>query len=50
LVVHQLIANKRKHFLDAFKLLFATTTHMLDATAPGAIGRIATLNHETKQE
>jgi hypothetical protein len=48
--MHQLIANKRKHILDAFELPFAATTHMLDAAAPSGIGRIASINHETNQE
>jgi len=45
LIVQQLIANKRKHILHTFKLLCATTSHMLNTTAPGSIRRIASLNH-----
>jgi hypothetical protein len=50
LIMHELIADKRKHILDTFELLFAATTHMLNATAPGSIRRIATFNHQTNQE
>jgi len=49
-IPHHSIANKRKHILNVLELLFAATAHMVNATAPGALWRITTLNHETNQE